>query len=188
MKILKVLILSLLILTSALFILGGGVNYGFSRFFLALPFIFLGGVCALYLNRHIFFFMVVLSFSAIATNITLEYNPLFFPVLTGEVEILQKGFYGKFSDGSGGFFEAKTDDTSIEFTPLKAGQKYKIQSIGFRYPDFYSKIEVITDLGPFDQKDEAKGFIRVSKPWVEDSVATLGNLMYYPAYLMMLFQ
>ena len=173
------------------FILSGGANIGSTRFLMALPFMPLALLISMRVLKKTVFrklTFILIPFSIIL-NITLEKNPIAFPILCGgEIEIISDGFQGTYSDGSGGFYDKepeKAGDHNVTYKELKKGEKYKVTGIVITAPDFGTKINLQTTIGQFshsnyqDTSYSSASVLtnkEVQATWLED----LGFLMYWP--------
>lgn len=190
---------------SIIFIISGALNLGFSGFWMSIPFM----VLAVHLakkftdNKKILWFTVAFSAAAIIFNITIEKNPLIFPILhDGYVEVQRDGYYRLFSDGSGGFSPTKEDDVgcigcgSVTYTKINKGDIYKVTGIRLEHPDFGINISVLTEIGGFDEydydetntlyaDDNGEMPVRLNKDVTRFGINT-GILMVWPMMLIML--
>jgi len=171
-----------------IFILSGGANTGFSKFFMALPFMLLAILISTkVLKKNIYkkltFILILFS---IIFNITLTKNPLAFPILDkGSIEIMSNGFHITFSDGSGGFYDEKLTANSydnVTYKELKKGEKYKVTGIKITHPDFSTKVYLQTAIGQFSQSNYN---ITLNKEAHATWVKNLGFLMNWPILFML---
>lgn len=105
----KLKLTNLLIVVSLVFSLGGAFNVGMSGFWMAAPFMLFLVVLSFKRSRKFFVFSSIFVVICIIINLTIDKNPLVFPVLREgtQIEILKNSLYRSFSDGSGSFIEGK---------------------------------------------------------------------------------
>ncbi len=95
----------LFIAVSIIFSLGGAFNVGMTGFWMATPFMLLLVVLSLKRSRGYAVLSSVFVVICIIINLTIDKNPLVFPVLREgtQVEISKNSLYRKFNDESGSF-------------------------------------------------------------------------------------
>ncbi len=177
------------------FIISGAVNAGFSRYFMAIPFI----VLALWISRSklnnalLFYGTIALIVVVVFVSHTQTRNPLLFPIISGgQIEILRDGYQITYEDGSGGFSNDSSCDSCITKTKVSKGDVHKVLGVLMGYPDFGEKIILVTDIGQFDQYDYApvvgdEKNIRLNKPARAAWADALGMLMAWPMAPIMVF-
>lgn len=193
---------------SLIFIVSGALNLGFSGFWMATPFMVLAIHFSKKLieNRKLYWFTVIFSIGAIFFNITIEKNPLIFPILIdGYVEIQRDGYQVTYDDGSGGFRDHKQDEIQCigcgprTYTKVEKGDIYKVEGIKIGHPDFGIDIRVLTEIGEFgehnfDQSDVSSRLyhdengelpVKLNKNVTRFGQNT-GILMMWPVFPMML--
>lgn len=192
----------ILYLIGILFILGGAVNNGFSRFFMAIPFMILVSLISkIWLkNDKLFYFSISLIILSIATNLTQTKNHFLYPILSdGYIEILKDGYHIEFSDGSGSFIteEEKNNEhqilpENIIYTRLSKGDKFKVTGIKITHPEFGTNINLTTNIGRFSTYDyqpinaEQSLNIKINKEIQTEWSSKLGLLMLWPLFPVML--
>lgn len=167
----------ILYVVSFVFTLSGAVNAGFSRYFVAIPFMALMLWISktklksrLILYASIFFIVISVVVSHSQTE-----NPLLFPIISnGYIRILKDGYQQTFSDGSGGFVLNKEKDDAysgsgpINYTEVKKGDVFNVRAVRIGYPEFSTSIRLVTEIGEFSEDDYApndgKGkYVKVNK-------------------------
>lgn len=105
----KLRLTHLLIVVSIVFSLGGAFNVGMSGFWMATPFMLFLVALSLKRSRRDFVLSSIFVVICIAINLTIDKNPLVFPVLREEtqIEVSKNNLYRSFSDKSGSFVEVK---------------------------------------------------------------------------------
>lgn len=150
----------IILLICYLFIISGGFNTGFSKFYMATPFMLVASLISITAIgdsrvKAITHLLILLS---ILFNVTLTKNPIVFPILNnGYIEILSDGYHVSYSDGSGGF-RAKINskewrENKVSIIELKKGEKYQVVGINVGHPDFSTKVNLQTEIGQFSQQD-----------------------------------
>jgi|GEM_PF-3665461 len=185
-----------------LFIVGGAVNAGFSRFAMAVPFMVIALLVSIFSLRSAKIAAVTIFFSGLAifTSLTIAKNPIIFPILdNGKIIILQDGYYERFSDGSGGFLSTEEKEwvdsgttvfDDVSYMPVKAGEEFKVKAVSFSAPDFNSQVNIVTEVGQLSEytwnnvSDRYGKVIETNKSvyvwWAEK----LSFLMYWPILLL----
>jgi len=176
------------------FVLAGAVNAGFSRFYMAIPFMLLLISISIPKGRKISVITIAIVILSIGINKTQESNPILFPILAGGyVQILEDGYLRTFSDGSGGF--SKENKLSIgcatcgevTYQKLKKGEKYKVLKTKIKNPDFGITINLVTEIGEFHESnykpwgDQAPS-IKISKPARAKWAEKISSLMAWPIF------
>lgn len=117
---------NLLIVISVVFSLGGAFNVGMSVFWMATPFMLLLVILSFKRSRKDFVFSSIFIVICITINLTIDKNPLVFPVLREgtQIEVLKNSLYRSFSDGSGSFIEGKV----IHINELTTEQRNQLDS------------------------------------------------------------
>ena len=176
------------------FVFSGAFNYGFSRFWLALPFMSMAVFLSQVLFKKPFYIIITRAYCAlcVGVNYTLEWNPLVFPILSdGYITITDDGYATSFSDGSGMVDTVPHNDLlcstcgPVTSNHVYKGQRYKVLGLkvngGIDAP--YS-INLLTELGGFTVhpgRDELNfKFISTNKPADSRFFSNVGILMYYP--------
>lgn len=182
-------------LVCLVFIVSGAFNYGESRFFLALP--FMAGACVLawkYSSKRILFYITVaFCLVAIAFNLTLERNPLIFPIIDdGNVEVLVDGNHLTFvADGSSGFFDASfcanpnnreyCEEVTSSNTFIEKGSVFKVKEVQLTSREFARVINIVTEEGySFSHELISHNEIRVDKEITNPTFEKAGVLMSWP--------
>lgn len=182
-----------LYLVCLLFIISGTFNYGSTRFFFAIP--FFAAACFLSLKlvptRWLLYGTGIFMLIAIAVNLTLEKNPLVFPVLDGgSIEVHKDGYYKSFPD-SGVFVE---DEPCVPGNPIRCDDAVvSVLPAGTRLPVVGVRMEsagvglndvvLITESGMTISKTNIyiyKDSLSVDKPIESTLFSELGSLMLYP--------
>jgi len=192
----KKIIFWILYLIGIIFVLSGAVNNGFSRFFMAIPFMIL--ICLVgkfgIKRNKLFYFSIFMVIFSIIVNLTQTKNPLIYPVLSnGYIEILEDGYHIEYSDGSGMFIseEERNDRNFIYsedtiFTDLKKGEKYKVIGIKVAHPEFGTNVKLVTEVGQFSEYDyksfEGSQKINVNKNVQSSWSKKLSFLMLWPLF------
>lgn len=187
---------------SLVFIVSGAFNYGFSRFLLAVPFVVVANVLAVRLTKRKLLFVVTLLFSiaAAAVNLTLERNPLVFPILKGGyVEVRKDGYYESWPKYGleGVYFQEEpcTPESHVAcdgqtiVTPIKAGTRLKVTGVRMEYPDFGKSIVLITESGMTFSTENfylAEDALTTNSPVESRLFSKFGILMMWPALPFML--
>lgn len=181
---------------SLLFVLSGAFNYGFSRFFMAIPFMALVLWLArkAFANRQVSLASVAFCLLSLVVNLTLERNPLVFPILNdGYVKVNQDGYLQIFSDGSSGFSQTNQGNSDCvgcgetTYKPLNKGDKYKVTGVAILHPDFSTTVDLMTEIGRFPEQDyKNNATVTLNKPVENEIIRSLGALMYYPIAVTML--
>lgn len=116
----------LLIVVSLVFSLAGAFNVGMTGFWMATPFMVLLLVLSFKKSRKDFVFSSIFVVVCIIINLTIDKNPLVFPVLREgtQIEILKNSLYRSFSDKSGSFIEGK----DVYINEPTADQQIKLDS------------------------------------------------------------
>lgn len=178
------------------FIVSGALNYGSSRFVMAVPFIIAACFMAWKYSsgRMLFYATIVFSLTAIIVNLTIEKNPLVFPVIDGgQVEILVDGFYLTDSDGNGAFFTAAScSDPSLPghcgwattSTFIKAGTVYKVKGVNLTSSGVFVRgIDIIIEPGySLDRSLIFSNEIKTDKEVVNPLLANTGIFMAWPIF------
>ncbi|MEJ0063471.1 MAG: hypothetical protein WDO70_09830 [Alphaproteobacteria bacterium] len=169
----------------AIFIAAGAVNYGFSGFAPALPFMLAAIALAKKISRKAMTGTMLACIAAIAFNMTVARNPLVFPILNdGYVTINENGYLRTYSDGSGGFSSGKETfggGGQVTFRELRQGETYKITGVKIGHPEFATTVSLVTEIGQFSEEDyKTAKHISPSKPAVSDWADKLSFLMNYP--------
>jgi len=183
---------------SLIFILGGACNTGFTRFWLATPFMVIAIIISIFIKKHNAFIATsIFCAIAIIFNVTLEKNPIAFPILiNGSVTVLRDGNLITFSDGSGGFFDegmfnekSRVNFGKIDIKKLSKGQEFKVTGIIISHPDFSTNISLTTTAGQFSEMNYQPSnqlftqSIKPNKTIINPIIKFLGNIMYYPMLL-----
>lgn len=194
-------ILWLLYAISIVFITSGAFNYGFSRFYCAIPFMIIASLLAARLTQRRWVLVCTILFSlvSVAINVTLEKNPLVFPILNGGyLEVHKDGYYETFpmSPPTDGLYVGQkpcTPESSVACeegtiaVPIQAGTRLAITGIRVEHPDFGKDVIVITESGrTFSTNDInfEKGALTTNLPIENHIVSLLGILMIWPILLL----
>lgn len=168
-----------LYITGAVFVLAGAVNFGFSYYFMAIPFmVFILWVSKSKLrNTGLFYFSIVFIALSIIISYTQTENPVLFPIISdGYVEVLKDGYQRTFvDDGSGGFVLEKdsiprcTGCGEVKYTKISKGEVYQVLGVRVGHLDFGRNISVVTEIGEFSEYDYAplqgrEQYIKLNKP------------------------
>ena len=155
-------------------------------------------------SKKMFWSSICLVIVCLLINMTIEKNPLLFPVVRGgTVKILEDGYLATYSDGSGGFSKENFADNQgrdpscvgpycgiIKFYPLKKGEIYNVTGVIVTLGaggDFRPRISLVTSIGRFAQDDyqSLSGgsevvHIKLSKPVHSLLFDKLSYLMFWP--------
>lgn len=182
-----------LYMVGCIFVVAGGVNAGFSAYFMAVPFmvLILWVSKIKFQNERLFYLSLGLIVASILVSHTQTKNPFLFPIVSGgTIEILQDGYHQAFSDGSGGFeLEKEEEDRCIGcgkvvYTPLRKGDIFEVQGVRIGYPDFSTAVALVTQVGEFSQYDydstEGEPYIKINKPVHAKWASVFSALMAWP--------
>jgi hypothetical protein len=139
---------------------------------------------------------LLLCLGAVAVNLTLEKNPLVFPILgNGRVTIVRDGYQRTWTrDGSGSFSPGDKKELpctgcgEARYTRLLKSEKYKVTGVVVETPEFSAPlVSLVTEAGQFPERDYRDGMnVAPDKAVERPFLRRLGNLMYYPAALFQL--
>ena len=155
---------------SCIFVFAGAVNAGVTRYFFVIPAMAL----ILFISKHIlkssllFYISIIFIILSIFISHTQTKNPFLFPIVEdGYILILKDGYKETFSDGSGGFTEKA--EPSIEslggeegttYIKISKGDRYRVNDVYLRYPDFGRHIVFSTEIGRFSEYDYDEEFYK----------------------------
>lgn len=95
-----------LITLSVVMCIGGAVNDGMTYFAMAIPFMIVLLNTTFHRDKRVFTGTLIFILACIATSLTQDKNPLLYPIIkSGEVTVLQDGYYVSYASGSGGFYD-----------------------------------------------------------------------------------
>lgn len=190
-------IINVIYLISVIFITSGAVNFGFTRYYLAIPFMIVAFIISLRKkNRKLMIVTLILCLSAIVINYTLEKNPVVFPILShGSVTILADGYITNFGGNTYYFMANETSHIRCigcgitGSQVIKKGSHYPVTGITISYPEFETQIDLITPIGIITQKSYKKNSndgtltVQPNKTVVSPFFEYLSLLMLYPIIL-----
>ena len=172
-----------------IFIGSGAFNYGFTRWYPAVPFMLVAlGIARRSRSRRRLTGTFVFCVAAIFVNATLEYNPLVFPVLDGgTVTVVTAGYWQRFPGGA--YFSNEKPDVPGQAVPepVPANSTFDVTNIVSRSQEFDTEIDIGTTGGHFiyyDVATAAHGYV-TNRPVYSMFFTHLGDLMYYPALFFM---
>lgn len=143
-------------------ILSGACNYGFSRFFFAIPFMIIGYIIVKRNKNEIKSKFLIFCGSCILFNLTLSYNPIFFPILLGYVETINNGAMGYYSDPDQGYwfdYQSEKDFSQYKsILPISKGTRLKVTSVSISYADFGCSVDINVNKGRFYNFQNIKYF------------------------------
>ncbi len=182
-----------------MFIISGAFNIGISQFYMAVPFMLASLRICIYIIKIKWLTKItlILILCSVLVNITLERNPIVFPILVnGSIRINADAYYETFSDGSGGLVKNK-DDTSgyddVVYKSVKAGSVYAVSGVKKSPSGFSNTISLLTELGeiPESNYDESHlygEYIAVANKDVHSLWAQrISFLMVWPLLFMVYF-
>lgn len=185
---------NILYIICLLFTVSGFCNYGMTYFLMAIPFIILLFIRTYFKGMHNVLILMFFIFIGFIFNITLTRNPLFFPVLMGNVSVIEDGYMITTEYSDFNWYCPKSDinycfekNHKIVAT-VKKGEILEVEEIrplgGMESIRTYN---LVTTKGVFLQNSlETK---KINTDFIIENPITkhLGFLMYYPIIVMELF-
>lgn len=192
----KKIIWIIIFLIGCIFVFAGAVNAGFSRYFMAIPFMLLILLISnlILKNQELFYFSIFFIVLSILINYTQKINPFLFPIVhDGYVTILKDGYQRTWEDGSGGFTESNerktSDDSIVTYTKVNKGDRYAVKRVDIHNPEFAEEFAVVTEIGELGNYDfqgidsHYKEPLQLNKPVRSKWAAELSMLMDWPSWL-----
>ena len=184
---------------SCVFIIAGGLNSGFSRIYMSIPFMVIALVLCISVFKKLWLTVstALLILFSFVVCLTLERNSVIFPVLkNGEIEILEDSFHAQFRGGSGGLVKEKYDGNwanDIVYKPLSKGSTHSVVGVKISPSGFSNTIGLITDFGVVSQNNYSddthysKKLVEVNKTVHSPLAKGLSFLMVWPIIFIVWF-
>jgi len=175
---------SVVLFISCIFVLASGVNSGFSEFYMGIPFMLLAFTLSVAVfNWFVAMGTALLIVLSVFVNITLENNPIIFPILQdGQGKVLHDSVHVTFSDGSGGLRVGNpggSDEAAI-IKNVKGGTSFDVTGIIFSPSGFSTTISLMTTIGNISERNYRDNHVRLNKTVHSSWASGISYLMYWP--------